>query len=417
MTTVINGSGSADFETVLPAAEGGTGATASTGSGNVVLSASPTLTGTVGAALITSTTASGENKLTVKADAASQQASISLQVQAGTPGQTVMYMGKVGATTNGQVGYNPTTNKMSFFTNNSEKMAIAADGAVSFTTWTTASRPTSPTNGQMGYNSTLKSMEVYIGSWLSMAQQFTATGGTISTSGAYTIHTFNSSGTFTPNKVGTVEYLVIAGGGGGNGDSGGGGGAGGYRTATGFDVAATGLTVTVGAGGAYGYSGVNSVFSSITSVGGGRGSGNAVGSYVCAVGGSGGGASGGSGSTNGCAGTSGQGNSGGNSNISGPNYPAGGGGGAGGGGYSATGGSSNGGNGGVGLASSISGSSIYRGGGGGGGGGGTDSVGGNGGGGATGASGTANTGGGGGGDSSGGAGAGGSGVVIIRYLT
>ena len=80
--------------------------------------------------LITSTKASGENKLTVKADAASQQASISLQVQAGTPGQTVMYMGKVGATTNGQVGYNPNNDKMTFFTNNSEKMAIDTSGNV-----------------------------------------------------------------------------------------------------------------------------------------------------------------------------------------------------------------------------------------------------------------------------------------------
>jgi hypothetical protein len=56
MTTVISGSGSADFETVLPAAEGGTGTTASTGSGNVVLSASPTFTGTIGAAALTLTT-------------------------------------------------------------------------------------------------------------------------------------------------------------------------------------------------------------------------------------------------------------------------------------------------------------------------------------------------------------------------
>jgi|TARA_R110002051_G_scaffold10860_1_gene40446 hypothetical protein len=56
MTTTINGSGSADFHTPLPVAEGGTGATASTGSGNVVLSASPTLTGTIGAAALTLTT-------------------------------------------------------------------------------------------------------------------------------------------------------------------------------------------------------------------------------------------------------------------------------------------------------------------------------------------------------------------------
>ena len=134
MTTIIDGSGSAEFHTALPVAEGGTGATASTGSGNVVLSASPTLTGTLGAALITSTTASGENKLTVKADAASQQASLSLQVQSGTPGQTVMYMGKVGATTNGQVGYNPNNDKMTFFTNNSEKMAIDSSGTVTLGT-------------------------------------------------------------------------------------------------------------------------------------------------------------------------------------------------------------------------------------------------------------------------------------------
>ena len=134
MTTIIDGSGSAEFHTALPVAEGGTGVTASTGSGNVVLSASPTLTGTLGAALITSTTASGENKLTVKADAASQQASLSLQVQSGTPGQTVMYMGKVGATTNGQVGYNPNNDKMTFFTNNSEKMAIDSSGTVTLGT-------------------------------------------------------------------------------------------------------------------------------------------------------------------------------------------------------------------------------------------------------------------------------------------
>ena len=61
MPTTINGSGSADFHTALPVAEGGTGATASTGSGNVVLSASPTLTGTVNAAAIT---ASGDIKTT-----------------------------------------------------------------------------------------------------------------------------------------------------------------------------------------------------------------------------------------------------------------------------------------------------------------------------------------------------------------
>ena len=55
MTVIIDGSASAEFETPLPVAEGGTGATASTGSGNVVLSASPTFTGTVGAAALNTT--------------------------------------------------------------------------------------------------------------------------------------------------------------------------------------------------------------------------------------------------------------------------------------------------------------------------------------------------------------------------
>ena len=47
-----------------------------------------------------------------------------------------------------------------------------------------------------------------------------ATGGTITTSGNYKIHTFLSSDTFTVTGMpvaGTVEYLVVAGGGGGGG--------------------------------------------------------------------------------------------------------------------------------------------------------------------------------------------------------
>jgi hypothetical protein len=44
---------------------------------------------------------------------------------------------------------------------------------------------------------------------------FSATGGAITQSGAYTIHTFTSSGTFTTNGSGNVDVLVVAGGGGG----------------------------------------------------------------------------------------------------------------------------------------------------------------------------------------------------------
>jgi len=73
---------------------------------------------------------SGENKIISEATAASQQASISLIVQAATPGQTVIYMGKTGATTNGQLGYDPNTNAMTLYTNNSERMRIDSSGNV-----------------------------------------------------------------------------------------------------------------------------------------------------------------------------------------------------------------------------------------------------------------------------------------------
>ena len=67
----------------------------------------------------------------------------------------------------------------------------------------------------------------------------TATGGTVTTSGDFKIHTFTGPGTFSVTCAGngagsnTVDYLVIAGGGGGGYSRGGGGGAGGYRESSG----------------------------------------------------------------------------------------------------------------------------------------------------------------------------------------
>ena len=118
-----------------------------------------------------------------------------------------------------------------------------------------------------------------------------ATGGTITTSGDFKIHTFTSSGTFTVTSAGgpggsnTVDYLVIAGGGGSGAEVGGGGGAGGYRESFpnpatgGLSVSAQGYPITVGGGGAGhsgpgggpGTQGSSSVFSTITSAGGGSG--------------------------------------------------------------------------------------------------------------------------------------------------
>jgi hypothetical protein len=114
-----------------------------------------------------------------------------------------------------------------------------------------------------------------------------ATGGTPCTGaicGDCKTHYFTGDGTFCVSAVGnaagsnTVSYAVVAGGGGGAGrDGGAGGGAGGLRTCCGLSVTATPYTITVGGGGtggtgpnpSLGTPGCTSVFSTITSAGGG----------------------------------------------------------------------------------------------------------------------------------------------------
>ena len=250
----------------------------------------------------------------------------------------------------------------------------------------------------------------------------------------------SASNSVTVNETISIDYLVVAGGGAG-GNNHGGGGAGGLRstvTATGGGgtletalnlTAGTNYTVTVGAGGAgttYSNqnnrtSGSNSIFSTITSTGGGRGSADTSGP---ATGGSGGG--GASGGTTGANGTANQGFAGGNYFASGgSDLNGGGGGGAGAAGSNGL-TSGTGGNGGNGVAVSITGSSVtYAGGGGGAYQQSAVSNGGTGGGGNGGplegvaGSGTANRGSGGGGSAGGGGtgGSGGSGIVILRWLT
>ena len=300
---------------------------------------------------------------------------------------------------------------------------------------TTAQRPSSPAQGMIRYNtSDAIGLEVYTGvSWkqigltgLFQSETFVASANT---------EVFDGSAV----EIFGVEYLVIAGGGGGGrSQGGGGGGAGGYRSSVSGESSGGGAsaemvlsagpsinyTVTVGAGGASRTAGSNSVFNTITSIGGGRGGGY-HGRDVPTVGGSGGGGSGygieSTAGVNGAAGTTGQGYAGGNGTppLTSP-YTSGGGGGAGGAGQNGV----ISGNGGSGIASSITGASVGRGGGGGGsgasGGAGTATDGGGAGGSGTGGAtaGTANTGGGGGGRYFGGNGAGaagGSGVVILRY--
>ena len=253
----------------------------------------------------------------------------------------------------------------------------------------------------------------------------------------------------------SADFLVVAGGGGG-GSNGGGGGAGGYRNSYSTESSGGGgssetslslspgitYTITVGAGGsggdssggtigAAGTSGSDSSISgtgitTITSIGGGRGSGYPAGNDP-EDGGSGGGGNGNVVPYGGGSGTANQGFKGGDGNNS-YNGASGGGGGASAAAANVVG--TNATAGGNGLSSSITGSAVARGGGGGGGAEGVSGfgrgLGGTGGGGdgkndSAGDSGTANTGGGGGG---GGyappyqnGGAGGSGVVILRVAT
>ena len=268
---------------------------------------------------------------------------------------------------------------------------------------------------------------------------FSASGGTVTTSGGNTIHTFTADGDFVvSNQAGTgIKYLIIAGGGGG---CQGGGGAGGLIYATSQTIGVGTHAVVVGAGGngdnspgsGKGGDGGNSSFNSQTAIGGGGGG---SGGTDGGDGGSGGGNARDGGGDNG-SGTSGQGNDGGHT-TDGSWRGGGGGGGAGGAGNPGDGngtqGGEQGGNGGAGSTYDISGSSVcYAGGGGGG----TQGTGGYGGatcgggrgyypGGGTGGGeggameGTDGTGGGGGGThgSENFAGDGGNGIVIISYAT
>lgn len=114
------------------------------------------------------------------------------------------------------------------------------------------------------------------------------TGGIISVDGDFTIHSFNSIGTFnfTPQVSGSVEVLVIGGGGGGGGQGWpGGGGAGGYIYQNSYTITDQSYEVVVGSGGNNDQNGQESKFNDLIALGGGRGGG----AGIAGDGGSGGG--------------------------------------------------------------------------------------------------------------------------------
>jgi hypothetical protein len=293
-------------------------------------------------------------------------------------------------------------------------------------------RPLSAAEVFQNYTAINKRFDRYI------VPQFSAMGGLISRSGAYTVHTFTGSGNFEIATNGiskNIEYLIVAGGGGGEW-TGSGGGAGGMLEGS-INLAAPGAyPVVIGAGGPGGVfngaasgQGSNSSFGSIVSLGGGRGVTHGALDGVSGGSGSGSAIKTGGATGSGGAGTAGQGFRGGNGFVQSSWLGvSAGGGGAGGVGFDGGPASGTFGQGGPGKSSSISGVSTFYSGGGGGGdvnvnfgplggiGGGGRANGDN-----AGSPGAVNTGGGGGGGGYTGTywpgGAGGSGIVIVRYLT
>jgi hypothetical protein len=230
----------------------------------------------------------------------------------------------------------------------------------------------------------------------SSATPYTATGGSITTSGGYRFHTFTGTANFIlSGNSAPVEYVLIAGGGGGGSGIAGAGGAGGKQSGT-STVSAGTYSVGIGGGGGGGSNDGNgggggpSTFNGITATGGGAGlgfNGGRSGGSAGSNGGTGSGAvSGGQGGGGGGSGGSASGVTGGTfTTFYGTNYAAGGGAGSNFGGGQGSGGGAGAGNG---APDGTAGSA------------------------------TSNTGsgGGGGGNNRGNGGSGGSGIAILRYL-
>jgi hypothetical protein len=150
-------------------------------------------------------------------------------------------------------------------------------GAFGLPVGTTAQRPATPYNGYYRVNTTTNNVEMYYnGLWYNMQYIGTiaATGGTVTTSGNYKIHTFTQSGSFavTDAPTGATAEVLIVGGGGGGGISLGGGGGGAavfYHSAK--SVSTGSYAITIGAGGTYTAIGSSTLAFGETVTGGGGG--------------------------------------------------------------------------------------------------------------------------------------------------
>ena len=179
-----------------------------------------------------------------------------------------------------------------FESDGSERARIASNGianfqkAVGIGSYTTTQRNAIAylQSGTLIFNNTTGTVQVWDGSvWTNLTDPFSASGGTKTTSGSKTIHTFTSNGTFTVASNATnVRALIVGGGGGGGGkggnDGSGGGGGGLVRFVTAIPVTPGSYPIVVGGGGgsssggsAGGDGGSSSAFSNTSPGGGGGG--------------------------------------------------------------------------------------------------------------------------------------------------
>jgi hypothetical protein len=249
----------------------------------------------------------------------------------------------------------------------------SSTGAFALPVGNTAQRPATAYNGYYRVNTTTSNVEMYYnGAWYNMQYigAITATGGTVTTSGNYKIHTFTQSGTFTVTDApvgATVEVLIVGGGGGGGISLGGGGGGGAVFYNAAKTMSAGTYGITIGAGGTYTAVGSSTLAFGETVTGGGGGAdrNNTVSASA--------GANGGGGATDSrTAGATGvvpskadnsftvyAGRTGGSGPGGGGNYPGGGGAGAGANGVTPVNNSANGGAGGAGVSISVTGFGSY----------------------------------------------------------
>ena len=185
---------------------------------------------------------------------------------------------------------------------------VNSTGGVQLPSFTTANLPVNGISaGFLAYDSTESQVKVWNGSkWRKLTEaSVTATGGDeVYDMGAYRIHKFTNSGSFTVRETTSdayMDFMIIGGGGGGGCSDGncsnGGGGAGGLVYKSNVQVTTGIFPVVIGAGGS-GYNNVDqqgdngtdsSFFGYIALGGGGGGAGGAVNSGNARPGGSGGG--------------------------------------------------------------------------------------------------------------------------------